>query len=175
MKLLTTTLFLCLFVSLGFSQETYYGVRAGLNHSKHSFDPDVESDLKSRNGFVIGGFVDHNFSESLSLLAELQYSAEGSQDRSLRTDYIQIPLILRFSIGQSFKIGAGPQAGLKVWSYDDGFKNLAFSGIAGIEFMITDELFLDARFSLGLSDVLEENDFFEAKNNNIQLGFGIKL
>lgn len=175
MKLLTTALILMLFTTLGFSQETYFGARLGINISNLDFEPDATFENKHRNGLVFGGFVDHEFSESLSLLAELQYSAEGAKDKNLRTDYIQLPVMLRFAIGDWIKIGAGPQAGLKVWSHEDSFKNIVFSGVAGIEYMFTDELFVDARFSYGISNILDDNPALEAKNNNIQFGFGIKL
>lgn len=42
--------------------------------------------------------------------------------------------------------------------------------------MITDELFIDARFSYGITNILDEDfEGIEAKNNNIQIGIGIKI
>lgn len=174
MKLLTTTFILVLFTTFGFSQETYFGARIGLNYSTLNFDSN-DDDVDGRYGLVVGGFVDHEFSETLSLLAELQYSAEGAKQEELRADYIQLPLMLRYKIGEWFKLGAGPQAAIKVWSHEDGFQNVVFSGVAGIEYMFTDELFLDLRYSFGLSDVLDDEIPLDARNNYLQLGFGIKL
>ncbi|WP_455169547.1 porin family protein [Aegicerativicinus sediminis] len=175
MKLLTTTLLMVLFTTLSFSQETLWGARAGINISNLDFKPSLGEDPTVRNGFVFGGFMDHNFSDVVSLFVELQFSAEGAKEKDLRLDYIQLPVMLRFAIGNSFKIGVGPQIGTKVWKHEDGIKDFNFSGVGGIEVMITEMLFLDARYSLGLSDILDENPDFEAKNNNIQLGFGLKL
>ncbi|MDX1470359.1 MAG: porin family protein [Flavobacteriaceae bacterium] len=174
MKLLTTTLILLFFTIIGFAQETYYGFRAGLNYSTLNFDSN-DDDVDGRYGLVVGGFIDHEFSEKLSLLAELQYSAEGAKQRELRADYIQLPLMLRYKIGEWFKVGLGPQGAIKVWSHEDGFQNVVFSGVAGIEYMFTDELFFDLRYSFGLSDVLDDEIPLDARNNYVQLGFGIKL
>ena len=42
---------------------------------------------------------------------------------------------------------------------------------------IEDELFVDARFSYGLTNILDEDDIpnLEAKNHVMQFGFGIKI
>lgn len=174
-----TIYILLLFVSistLSFSQDTKYGVRGGVNVSNLDFTPDADFQNLHRNGFFFGGFVDYGFSESLSLQVELQYSAEGAKFDGLNADYIQMPIMLRFHLGDKFMVGAGPMASLKTWKNKDAFSTFAFSGIAGIEYMITDELFVDARFSYGITNVLDQDlDGLEAKNNNIQFGFGIKI
>ena len=42
--------------------------------------------------------------------------------------------------------------------------------------MITSELFVDARFSYGLTNILDEDlTDIEAKNHVMQFGFGIKI
>lgn len=176
MKTIYTLLLFVSISTLTFSQETKYGVRAGINISNLDFTPDADFQNLHRNGFAFAGFVDYGFSESLSLQIELQYSAEGAKADDLKADYIQMPLMLRFHLGDSFTIGAGPMASLKSWKDQDAFATFAFSGIAGLEYMITDELFIDARFSYGITNVLDEDlEGIEAKNNNIQIGFGIKM
>ncbi|MEZ4802710.1 MAG: porin family protein [Gelidibacter sp.] len=174
------TLFaLLLFISLStltFSQETKYGVRGGLNITNLDFEPDADFKNMHRNGFAFGGFVDYGFSESLSLQVELQYSAEGAKADDLKADYIQMPIMLRYHFGDKFTIGVGPMASLKTWKNQDAFSTFSFSGIGGVEYMITDELFVDARFSYGITNMLDHDfDGIEAKNNNIQIGLGIKI
>lgn len=175
MKKLFTLLVFVSLSTLTFSQ-TSYGVRAGLNISNLDFDPDATFQNQHRNGFVFGGFVDYGFSDSMSLLVELQYSAEGAKADALRADYIQMPLMLRFNLGDKFTVGVGPMVSLKTWKNQDAFSTFAFSGIGGIEYMITDELFIDARFSYGITNILDHDlEGIEAKNSNIQIGFGIKI
>jgi len=158
------------------SQDIRYGVRAGLNVSNLDFDPDANFENKHRNGFAFGGFVDYGFSETVSLLAELQWSAEGGKAQDLRADYIKLPVLLRLAASDRLTFGAGPQLALKTWQDNDGFSTFTFSGVVGIEYMITDELFLDTRLTYGFSDILEENvNGLKAKNHVIQFGFGIKL
>lgn len=176
MKTIFALIMFVSFTAQTFSQETKYGVRAGLNISNLDFTPDADFNNLHRNGFAFGGFVDYAFSESVSTLIELQFSAEGAKADEFKADYIQMPIMLRFKLGNSFTIGAGPMASLKTWKNQDAFSTFTFSGIGGIEYMITDELFIDARFSYGITNILDEDiNNLEAKNNNIQIGFGIKI
>lgn len=173
--ILAFSLFICI-STITFSQETTYGVRGGVNISNLDFEPDADFQNLHRNGFVFGGFVDYGFTESLSLQVELQYSAEGAKAEEFKADYIQMPIMLRFHLSNNLTIGVGPMASLKTWKNQDVFSTFAFSGVGGIEYMITDELFIDARFSYGITNILDEDTIgLEAKNNNIQVGFGIKL
>jgi opacity protein-like surface antigen len=159
-----------------FEPEFKYGVRGGFNISNLDFTPDANFENKHRNNMVFGGFVEYFSSEYFSISAELQYSAEGGgKDESLRVTYIQLPILLKYHLSTNFAIGVGPQVGQKTWSHEDGFKNIAFSGVAGIEYMLSDTMFLDARYTYGLTNILDNSSSFEARNTTIQFGIGIKL
>lgn len=175
-KILLASVLVC-FTTICLAQEVRYGVRGALNVSNLDFDPDATFENKHRNGFAFAGFVDYGFSEDLALHTELQWSAEGGKDENLRADYIQIPILLKLSTSDRLSFMAGPQIALKTWKDNDGFSTFTFSGVVGAEYMITDELFVDARFSYGLTNILDEDDIpnLEAKNHVMQFGFGIKI
>jgi opacity protein-like surface antigen len=172
-------LLLLLFVSFtiySFSQDIRYGVRGALNVSNLNFEPGPPIVNQHRNGFAFAGFVDFGLSENVSLTTEIQWSAEGGKDESIRADYLQLPILLKLAVSERLSFGAGPQIALKTWENEDLFNTFAFSGVIGAEYMITSELFVDARFSYGLSNILDEDSTtFEAKNHVMQFGFGIKL
>lgn len=158
------------------SQDIRYGVRAALNISNLNFDPDPTFENKHRNGLAFGGFVDFGLTEDISVLTELQWSAEGGKEESLRADYIQLPILIRLAVSDRLILGAGPQVALKTWENQDLFSTFAFSGVAGAEYMITDEFFLDLRLSYGFSNVLDQDlTDSSAKNHVIQFGFGMKI
>ncbi|WP_282044504.1 porin family protein [Winogradskyella flava] len=176
MKKLLLVSVLMFFTTISFSQDVRYGVRVAINNSNLKFDPDVDFENDTRNGFAFAGFVDFGFSEELSLRTELQWSAEGGKDESIRADYIHMPLLLKLSTSDRFSLMAGPQASLKTWKDADGFATFAFSGVIGAEYMITNELFIDARFAFGFTNILDEDlTAVEAKNHVLQVGFGIKI
>ena len=107
-------------------------------------------------------------------MPELMYSAEGGKERSLRADYIQMPITLRFHFGE-LSVGLGPQANLKVWSYEDGYRNLLLSGVGGAQYTISEHFFIDARFNYGFSNILDDEVGIEATNSTIQVGVGLKI
>lgn len=174
-SLLLTVLFVAI-TTVSFSQETSYGVRGGLNISNLDFDPDATFTNQHRNGFAFGGFVDYGISENFSVYLEIQYSAEGGKADELRADYIQMPIMARFGLGEKFTLGVGPLVSLKTWKDRDGFATMTFSGVGGIEYMINDELFVDARVHYGFSNILDDElTDLEAQNTTFQFGFGIKI
>jgi len=159
-----------------YEPEFKYGIRGAYNISNLDFTPAPTFENKHRNNMAIGGFVEYFPSETFSILAELQYSAEGgAKDESLRVTYIQLPILFKYQLSSKLAIGVGPQVGLKTWSYEDGIKNFAFSGVGGLEYMLSDSMFLDARYTYGLTNILDNDSSFEARNTCIQLGIGLKL
>ena len=176
MKSIVLTLLFVAITTASFSQEVSYGIRGGVNISNLDFDPDATFTNQHRNGFAFGGFVDYGVSENFSMYIEIQYSAEGAKADDLRADYIQMPILARFALGEKFTLGVGPMASLKTWEDQDAFSTFTFSAIGGIEYMINDELFIDARVHYGLSNVLDEDiSGLEAQNTTFQFGFGIKI
>ncbi|WP_242087325.1 porin family protein [Aestuariivivens sediminis] len=158
-----------------FSQGTKYGVRAGMNVSNMDFDPDATFSNQHRNGLMIGFFGEFGLSKSVAFAPELQFSSEGSKATDFRLDFIQIPAMFKFRLSEKFHLGLGPQAGIKVYEHEDGIKNFVYSGVGGIEFKLSHTLFLDARYTYGFTNVLEDDVPFEGKNTNIQFGFGYKF
>lgn len=159
----------------GFSQGTKYGVRAGYNISNLGFEDSPTIENKHRNGFMIGFFGEYGLSKGVALMPEIQFSSEGAKDEALRLDYIQVPVFFKFRLSEKFHFGVGPQVGIKVHEYEDGIRNFAYSGVGGLEIKLSHVLFLDARYTVGLSNILDEHLNNEAKNSNIQLGLGYKF
>ena len=177
MKSQLLTLFFILSITFGFAQDIDYGVRAGFNISNLDFDPDATFVNQHRNGFAFAGFGDFGISDHFSVLVELQYSAEGAKADDLRADYIQMPILARVGIGDKFKVGVGPMVSLKTWKEQDAFSTFTVSGVGGLEYMITEMFFVDARVHYGLSNILDEDlsGNIEAQNTTFQFGVGIKL
>ena len=54
-----------------------------------------------RNGFAFGGFGDLDLSDNVSLLTELQFSAEGGKDE-LKSRLFQLPILLKLELADKF-------------------------------------------------------------------------
>ncbi|MCB0444740.1 MAG: outer membrane beta-barrel protein [Gelidibacter sp.] len=175
MKHLFVTLLFVSITTFSFSQDTKYGVRFGTNISNMNYTDDPINANPHRNGFVFGVFVDYGITEKLSVMPEFQYSAEGSNLEYFKTDYLNLPVILNYTIFNNFSIGVGPQVGLKVHKKNDGFKNFVFSGVGFAQYMISDEFGIDFRYIYGLSNVFDNNLNVEAKAGVMQFGVSYRL
>ena len=159
----------------GISQDVKYGVRGGLNISNLDFDNNTAVVNKHRNSMYVGFFAHIGLSKTIAVMPEIQFSAEGAKAEPLHLDYIQAPIFLKFRLSEKIYIGAGPQVGLKVHKEDDGVKNFAYSGVAGVEYKLNYALFADVRYTYGFSNIFDDNLGVEAKNSNIQIGIGYKF
>ncbi|WP_100615708.1 porin family protein [Confluentibacter citreus] len=153
-------------------QGIIYGVRGGYNISNLDFTGIPFMENKHRNSFYFGTFADIALSNIISLVPELQFSAEGAKDEKLHLDYIQAPIFLKFKLNKRIRFGIAPQVGWKVYKFNDGIKDIALSGVAGFEYKINEVLFIDARYTYGVTNIFHEDLGIEAKNTNIQIGIG---
>jgi opacity protein-like surface antigen len=159
----------------GFSQEGKFGVRAGLNISNLDFDGISLPDNTHRNGFVIGFFAEYALSNKVSITPELQFSAEGAKPEYLQLDYIQMPILFNFKLSPKMFFNIGPQVGLKINKVDDGIRNFAYSGVGGLSYNVTPMIFVDARYTYGISNIFDEDLGIKAKNSTMQFGVGYKF
>jgi len=160
----------------GFSQNSKYGVRAGVNFSSLNLDTAVPGNIEGRIGFAVGFFGEYNLFDKFKFSPEIQFSAEGAKQQPLRINYVQAPLLFKYIIKEKFALALGPQVGFKGHSFEDQLEDFAISAIGGIEYSISEELFVDARYSFGFTDVFDSVlTTFKGKNRNIQLGVGIKF
>ncbi|MDH7445677.1 porin family protein [Aquimarina sp. 2201CG14-23] len=166
------------------AQESRYGIRVGANFSSISSD-DITGDLdKSRIGVVVGFLADFALTEKLRLQPEFQYSGQGNKDRDLRVNYLQVPIILKYNITDLFNVQLGPQAGIKIWEWEDNQANIPdfgtfdFAAVAGVGVNITDNFFVDLRYAFGLSNVFDKDGSaieLDGNSRNIQLSVGYRL
>lgn len=158
-----------------FSQSGTYGIRGGYNISNLNFSETPTTSNKHRNSIYLGVFADFELSKKVSLVPEFQFSAEGANDEDLNLDYIQAPILFKFKLGSRIRAAVGPQVGLKIHKFEDGFKNIAYSGVGGLEYKINEMLFIDLRYTQGVSNIFDDNLNIEAKNTNIQIGVGYQF
>ncbi len=160
--------------------ETRYGFKAGINLSNYSGSnlDDIQDGLNdSRIGAVFGFLVDMHVAGKLRFQPEFLYSAQGSKEKALRADYLQIPLMLKYNLTDFLNIQAGPQVGFKIHEFEDSFKNFDYAANIGFGLTILENVAVEARYSLGLADMFDEDRApnFEGKNAVIQIGLTYRL
>ena len=156
------------------------GVRGGAYFSSVKLDTDIGSgDSDSSTGFYIGAFFNLNLGEKLGIRPEFNYLSipVGGDLSELKMDQIQIPVLLVLNLGEQFKVMAGPSFGFMVDSAD-GQESFNLAVDMGATFDVGKKLFLEARYSLGLTNLIEDSAFSDVADltvNGFQVGAGFKF
>ncbi len=168
-----------------------YGVKGGLTLGKVSTD-DVPSsvDRKFRMGFAFGGMMVMPLNENMELQTELMYVMkgekfeEGSFDMEIKMDVLEVPVLLKYKFAENMAAYGGisldyiVSAKVEEEGYEldlleeDLVKTFGMGLSFGAQYMM-DKIIIDARYDLGLTNMVED-DFMteEAKFNTIYLTVG---
>ena len=190
MKTLLTSLMLALICSTGLlAQGIDFGVKAGANIANQKISGDYDIDTKAIVSFHGGVFVVWMFTEQLGLQPELLLSMQGSKEKDatydykINTNYVNIPVLVRYNINDMFSVHAGPQFGILVSAKEefdgdkddikDDFKTMDVGLAIGAEANLpVANLGVGLRYIIGLTNVLSEDGSFddtELKNGVFQI------
>lgn len=199
--------FLLLAAIPSFSQEqnvTRVGFKGGVNFSNFRVDGIQDNNIKA--GLNLGLFFKLPVSEAVAIQPELLYSSKGSKleyDNPIQGDgeyrfnmnYLELPIMGVFSLGDRFNIQAGPyvsyltSANIKNMDEDlsiqgvadlneDSFKRFDYGLAAGIGYDFNGFI-IGARYTYGLNEVGKSDNLSgqltnNSKNSNatVFVGFG---
>jgi hypothetical protein len=181
---------------------TAKGLLAGLNLASVSGD-DMEVDgvdPSSSMGFAGGAFLVFGFSDNLGFRPEVQYGQhgakweEGGDKVTAKVDYLDIPLLLQFTVPTEGSISpfliAGPYVafnlsakvvfdveGMDLPDLDikDETKSLDYGLIFGAGVAINDMIEITARYGMGLTSTDDTEEDLDIKNKTIHFTAGIRL
>lgn len=173
------------------------GLKAGLNSANVSVDPDQGFELGSRTGLAFGGYLEIDPLGPLGVQADVLFSqkgtklSQGSEESTVKITYIEIPVVAKLSIPlaptMTYNVHAGPALGFKLSEGfdpdqdngdEDSFKSSDLGLVVGLGLTVNaliSQVQIDARYTLGLSDINVEGSDFEAKNRSLTLLVGIGL
>ena len=152
------------------AEVTTYGIKGGLAMAKMTGDD--TDDLKTKTGFMIGGFAAIPLSPSLSIQPEAYYVQKGAKfddagtDVKIKFDYLDIPVLLKYTVaGESatpyflFGPSLGFNMSAKVDDVDikDNVSSTDFGLVFGLGVNIQ-KFLLEVRYNLGLTDIDEYPD-----------------
>ena len=192
------------------AQDINFGAKAGVNFA--SITGDDTDDLDGRTSFHVGIVAEIVISDKFSVQPELLYSSQGAtsedsyteedinikEEGTVKLDYINLPIMAKFYVGEGFSLEAGPQIGFLMNSeiemkltasgagvsesisvtedLKDHIKGIDFGLNLGVGYKMENGLNFGARYNLGLSDANDDPEFFESdssfKNSVIQVSVG---
>lgn len=200
-------------VCVSANAQVQFGAKVGFDMTNY-WGKDVEHGMKP--GYQAGLIMEYKFADRFGIAPEVVFASQGGKSKALAIDfdgrhiefgtadikftsnYINVPVMFKFYATPEFSIDFGPQVGFNVYnkfsakgldeSYDikEYTKPVDFGLGLGGTFNITDNAFVQARYTLGLTNVYKDNDLVEeyleglfgdnnAKNSNVQISFGMKF
>jgi hypothetical protein len=160
---------------------------------------DVDHGMKP--SYQAGLVMEYKFNPHFAIAPEVVFASQGGKVNSVEvnlfdltitgkkkltynTNYINVPLMLKYYVAPSFSIDFGPQVGINVYSkatvdgetFDlkDGTKDVDFGLGLGGTYNLTDNAFVQARYTMGMTKVFD-GEHNKDKNGNIQIAFGMKF
>jgi len=153
------------------AQEVNFGIKGGVNFATVGTDSDDEG-FGSKTAFHVGGIAEIKFSETFALQPEVVYSQQGytrnGDESEWEMNYINIPVMFKYFPVEGFSLEAGPQVGFFVGGESadgddmgDRLKSVDFGVNGGLGYELPVGVFFQARYYIGLSDVMDVPDEVE--------------
>jgi hypothetical protein len=163
-----------------------FGLKAGLNLANLSVSPSGDGvSQKMKPSFNAGGLAYVPLFGHFGLQPEIIYSGQGTKMSAEGTtftynlNYVSVPVLFKYKDASGFFAEVGPQIGILVAAKGKSgdqsgdvknlFKSTDISGALGLGYLSSMNLGVDARYSLGLTNIVKE-DGSTAKNGVIQVG-----
>ena len=177
------------------AQDVKIGAKVGLNLANITGDFDGD-DLDAKTGFNLGVFAEISLSDKLIFQPELLFSTQGAKSEetnynySLKLNYLNIPLMIKYAVTDKFALELGPQVGFLLSANEeetfngetasdeedvkDYFKSIDFGLNFGASFDVSEKIIIGARYNLGLSNISDIEDI-NVKNSLFSLSVGYRF
>ena len=185
-------------VCMSASAQLQFGAKVGVD-ATHFWGKDTPHGMQLN--YQAGLMMEYKFSPKFAIAPEVVFAAQGGKDTrkvdlvdadcTFHTNYINVPVMLKYYVSPAFSIDLGPQVGFNVyskmtakgkttnveakWTEDlkEDTKTVDFGVGLGGTYNLSDNAFVQARYTLGLINVFEGGG--DCKHGNIQLAFGMKF
>ena len=192
---------MCMIIATGaaMAQKQFtFGPKIGVDYT-HYWGKDVGHD--GVLNYQAGLFMEYRFTDRFSIAPEVVFAAQGGKYKWFEfngaeistTDhmnYVNVPVMLKFYVVPALSIDFGPQLGINVyhkatdkWTYDgndhketyelEDAKTIDFGIGLGLTYNIAKDVFVQGRYTMGMTKVFEGNH--NDKNGNAQIAIGYRF
>ena len=189
-------------VCLSASAQVQFGFKVGVDATNFWGKTDYPSQYEARYPLIVnhnlrlnyqaGLVMEYKFSPQFAIAPEVVFAAQGGKitdgnpaleinQRTITytTNYINVPVMLKYYFSPAFSIDLGPQVGFNVYSKTqhrdskDYTKGVDLGVGLGATYNLTEHVFIQTRYTMGMTKVFK-GEHINAKNSNIQLAIGMK-
>jgi long-subunit fatty acid transport protein len=180
------------------AQEVKFGAKVGLNSSNLRGDMDFDSKI----GFNVGAFAEISLLDKFIFQPELLFSTQGAKFEtsdanaavSIKVNYLNIPLMLKYGVTDKLFLEFGPQLGFLLSGKSkfevtyggetdseeedikDSSKSFDFGLNFGASFDVAENIMIGARYNLGVSNINDDDrDDDKAQNAVFYLSLGYRF
>ncbi len=154
------------------------GMKGGVNFSTLNGEH-YNYEIKGRTSFHFGMVMNFGLSEMFSIQPELLYSEQGFtleyynydgndnyilMEEVVKLNYINLPVMASFEVAEGLTLQTGPQFGFNVEDFPEDFD---FGIGIGAQYTLPINLFFQARYMIGISDVT-----YNGKNRVLSVSMG---
>lgn len=199
------TLIAAAIVCMSAGAQVQFGAKAGFDMT-HFWGEDAPHGLQPN--YQIGLMMEYKFNPRFAIAPEVVFAAQGGKETekvkveevpgmveakgTFHTNYINVPVMLKYYVAPAVSIDFGPQVGFNVYNkmtasgkvegievketvdLKDYTKTVDFGLGLGATYNLTNNAFVQARYTLGMTNVFDVDDSHE-KNGNLQIAFGMKF
>jgi len=192
-RLFCMTLALSLTAFIVNAQGVRLGAKLGANMNKvdgQSFDDGYDL------GYHVGGFLEIDFNKRLGIQPEVYfnqstttrtnqfgafYQANPNASTKVKLNYLSIPILLRINLGKIATLNLGPQFSVlmsdnknMLQNGQEAFKGGDLAAAGGLTLNLK-MLRVYGRYNIGLSNINDIDNQDKWKNQQLQLGLGLRL
>jgi opacity protein-like surface antigen len=162
-------------MSVGNAQLFKLGVKAGVNYANFESSTLQTEAITSYHVGLVGEIKLIN---AFSLQPEVLYSTQGASYKNAVEEfkselgYISVPVLAKINLGKTVSIDLGPQFSYLLSKKVDASTDINefdFAVAGGLGFKLTENFFLQGRYTLGLTEIDKNADY---KNSVGQLSVG---
>lgn len=183
-KLILVAIMLLSITTVVEAQSIRFGVKGGINYAnQNGTEITVNSDnydSEAITSYHAGLVAEIKLLDQFAIQPELLYSTQGASYKNATDEfkkelgYLSIPVLAKIYLGKSLSLELGPQASFlmserKNVNFEDS-KTFEFAAVGGLGLNITKNLFVQARYGLGLTEASKNAD---VKNSTFQVSAGI--
>lgn len=168
-----------------------FGIKGGVNFANASGSGTdwIADEIKPRIGVLFGGFLEYGLTEKLVLQGEVFYSGQGikgdygdaDENYMLALDYINVPLLAKYTIADRLSLEFGPQIGFLVSAStiekEDGetdkedwkeyYKSTDIGLAFGGSYEFKNHLGVNLRYTFGMTNLIEDDNWEDDLKNRV--------